>query len=113
METVDKTIINLEKSYDENVTNKFFLNEGFKKEYLRKITDDSFGYAGTEIIRRNVGDSKVEEVSLVSNIELRRKLDKILVFLGIDLIKNREQFSCGKDVILSFERAVNRVNEEI
>lgn len=113
VETVDKTIINLEKSYDENVTNKFFLNEGFKKEYLRKITDDSFGYAGTEIIRRTVGDSKVEEVSSVSDIELRQKLDKILVFVGIDLIKNREKFSCGKDIILSFERAVNRVYEEI
>ena len=35
-----------------------YKTEGFKKYYTDKVMADSFGYAGTEIIRRVVGDSK-------------------------------------------------------
>ena len=49
--------------YDEIVTNKLYKNESFKKSYLANIMNDTLGYAGTEIIRRVVGDSKVKELS--------------------------------------------------
>lgn len=46
------------------------------KEYIRNIISDSIGYAGTEIIRRTVGDSKVKEINNVYNLEKKIKLEE-------------------------------------
>ena len=102
-ETIDKTIKMLEISFDENVKNKFLMNQEFKEYYLKEIISDSFGYSGTEIIRRVVGDSKVIEVSSVEDSKQRKNLDKLLIDMGIKLILNRELLNQGQDVIEVFE----------
>ena len=40
---------------------------------------DSLGYAGTEIIRRTVGDSKVSEISSVKDLSRRIPMEKALI----------------------------------
>ena len=50
---------------------------------------DAYGYAGTEIIRRVVGDSKVMEVTSVTEPDRRIPMERALIQLGIYLIKNR------------------------
>lgn len=108
VQTVDKTIKGLENSYDKNVENEFYKNNLFKEYYLDEIIADSFGYAGTEIIRRVVGDAKVMEVSSIENLEKRQIIDKLLVKIGIKLIKNRYEYEKGKDVIKIFEKAIKK-----
>jgi len=56
---------------------------------------DSFGYAGTEIIRRVVGDSKVKEVTSVTNVDLRIPMERTLIQIGIKLIKERRTLKAG------------------
>ena len=104
--TIEDTI-NLFRSkfsvkYDELVTFNLY-NKDFKEDYTKKVMSDSFGYAGTEIIRRVVGDSKVIEVTSVEDISKRLPMERSLIKMGISLINNRDKFSEGKDVVKEFK----------
>ncbi|MFH5834799.1 S-methyl-5-thioribose kinase [Proteiniclasticum sp. C24MP] len=61
----------------------------FKQFYTNSIIEDTYGYAGTEIIRRVVGDSKVKEVTSVEDPVTRIPMERAMIKVGIYLIKNR------------------------
>lgn len=93
---IRKAISDIILKLDEKITSK--LNEcrddelytnKFKKHYVDSIIEDTYGYAGTEIIRRVVGDSKVKEVSDVKNLSIRVPMERAMIKIGIHLIKNR------------------------
>lgn len=65
--------------------------EEFKKDYLESILEDTYGYAGTEMVRRVVGDSKVMEVTVVENLEKRIPMERAMIKVGVHLIKNRHK----------------------
>jgi 5-methylthioribose kinase len=97
-EIFDKTRAKLEAKYDELVTLPLYTTAAFRKAYLDSIMADSAGYAGTEIIRRTVGDSKVMEVSSVTEPSLRIPMEHALIRLGIALILQRDQFTNGREL---------------
>ena len=97
-DTYDLTREKLEKKYDELVTLPLYRTAAFRKYYLDSVMADSLGYAGTEIVRRTVGDSKVMEVSSVSDLKQRVPMERALVKLGAALIKQRETLRSGKAV---------------
>lgn len=106
VETVDKTTAKLFSAYDILVTFPYFKNEDFKEAYLKEIIADSFAYAGLEIIRRTVGDSKVKDLTEVKDREVRQTLDKVLIATGIYLIENSFDLEAGSQVL-------DFINEEI
>jgi len=93
-ETIQNIVINLiKKSLDklnDKLENDLYDNDLFKDYYIRKITKDTLGYAGTEMIRRVVGDAKVLEVTSVKDIEIRIPMERAMIKAGIYLIKSRE-----------------------
>ena len=101
-ETYDLTREKLEQKYDELVAFPLYRTAAFKKYYLDSVMADSLGYAGTEIVRRPVGDSKVMEVSSVSDLSQRVPMERALVKLGVALIKQRETLCTGRDVVELF-----------
>ena len=65
-ETCDKTADKLAAAYDKLVTFPLYRAPAFRKAYLDGVMADSYGYAGTEIIRRVVGQAlgcQVVEIS--------------------------------------------------
>ena len=76
-DTIDLTMEKLSKVYEQCVECPLYRTKEFKQHYLRDVMSDSLGYAGTEIIRRVVGDSKVMEMCIrdsrysVSTIRMR------------------------------------------
>ena len=76
--------------------------EGFRRAYLDGIMADSYGYAGTEIIRRVVGDSKVMEVTSVTDPDIRIPMERALIKMGIFLIRERESGLNGAAVTRAF-----------
>lgn len=99
----DKTAEKLAEKYDEIVRFPLYRTEGFRKAYLDGIMADSYGYAGTEIIRRVVGDSKVMEVTSVTDPDQRIPMERALIKMGIFLIKHREQGLTGQTVARAFD----------
>jgi len=98
----DMTRAKLEAKYDACVTLPLYRVRAFKAQYLDGIMADSAGYAGTEIIRRTVGDSKVMEVTSVTDPAERIPMERALVKLGIALIKNRKAFCEGRELTEAF-----------
>ena len=99
----DKTFEKISQKYDELVTFGLYKNDEFKAVYLDSIMSDTLGYAGTEIIRRVVGDSKVMEVSNVENLAQRIPLERALIKLGIVLIKQRDSILSGEELVDIFK----------
>ncbi|MEW8995784.1 MULTISPECIES: S-methyl-5-thioribose kinase [Clostridia] len=101
-ETINLFMDKFSEKYDDLVTFNLY-NKHFKEDYIKKVISDSFGYAGTEIIRRVVGDSKVIEVTSVEDINKRLPMERSLIKMGISLVNNRDKFLEGKDVVREFE----------
>ena len=99
----DRTAEKLAQKYDEIVTFPLYRAAGFQKAYLDGVMADSYGYAGTEIIRRVVGDSKVMEVTSVTDPAQRIPMERALIKMGIFLIKHREQGLTGQTVVRAFD----------
>ena len=97
-ETWDLTRGKLAKKYDETVSLPLYRSPAFKSDYIAGIMADAAGYAGTEIIRRTVGDSKVMEVSSVCDPKARVPMERALIKLGIALIKDRVCFREGREL---------------
>ena len=103
-ESYDLTREKLDKKYDELVTLPLYRSASFKAWYLDCVMADAAGYAGTEIIRRTVGDAKVMEISSVSDLSRRIPMERALVKLGVALIKQREAFRRGEELVSLFRR---------
>lgn len=105
-ELFDLTKSKLAAEYDEIVEFPLYKAKGFRDSYLAGIISDSLGYAGTEIIRRVVGDTKVMEVSSVEDHGQRIRLERILVKMGIALIMERERIADGTELMRIYENII-------
>lgn len=107
-EIFDLTQAKLYQKYDEIVQFKIYKNEAFQNKYIAGIISDSIGYAGTEMIRRVVGDSKVIEVNDVTDLTIKLPLERCLIELGVALIKNRASIKSGQEIINLYNRMVEK-----
>lgn len=103
-ETYDKTREKLTACYEEKVTFPLYRTREFETDYLDGVMADSLGYAGTEIIRRVVGDSKVMEVTEVTNPEVKIPMERALIKMGIRLIMDRTRIGSGKELTEAFRQ---------
>jgi 5-methylthioribose kinase len=101
-EIYDLTREKLGQRYDELVTLPFYRIPAFRSSWLDGVMADSLGYAGTEIIRRTVGDSKVLELNVVSEPTVKIPMERALIKLGIALIKQRNNLRAGKEITSLF-----------
>lgn len=102
----DQTNRKLREQYDRLVTFRFYRLPAFRDPWLEGVRADSLGYAGTELIRRTVGDSKVMEVTAVTDLNLRLAMERTLVRLGILLIKGRRDIRSGGELIEALHRSL-------
>lgn len=89
----DLTRQKLEVKYDALVVFPLYCSPAFKKSYLDGVMADALGFAGTEMIRRVVGDSKVPEVTSAG--AARIPMERALIRQGAALILQRETLCSG------------------
>ena len=65
---------------------KLLKNRKFRDYYIENIVKDSLAYAGTEIIRRTVGDAKVLELTNLETSEKKLELERSLINKAISMI---------------------------
>ena len=65
---------------------KLLKNKKFRDYYIENIIKDSLAYAGTEIIRRVVGDTKVLELTSLENSEKKLELERDLINKAVSMI---------------------------
>ena len=103
--TLDLTWEKMSAKYDELVEYPFYKIPAFKESYLSGVMADTFGYAGTEIIRRTVGSSKVMELNTVTDPAQRARMERILLNMGIRFVMERESLRTGDDAVAVFKAA--------
>ncbi|MBO5544572.1 MAG: S-methyl-5-thioribose kinase [Oscillospiraceae bacterium] len=101
-EVFDLTRRKLAQRYEELVTLPLYRVPSFREYWLDSVMADSLGFAGTEIIRRTVGDSKVMELESVTDPAVRIPMERALVKLGIALVKKRGTLHTGSGVSALF-----------
>ncbi len=99
---IDLTFEKLCNVYSEKVSLPLYSNIEFKNYYIKQILADSIGYAGTEIIRRVVGDSKTAEITSMEESECKIAMERSLIKLGISLITDRECIFTGNGITERF-----------
>ncbi len=107
-EVYDKTKAKFEAAYDQKVQCSLYQNEAFKQSMMDTVFADALGYAGTELIRRVVGDSKVKELSLLEDHEAQLRLERLLIKTGIQLITDRRKITSGQQLIQHFNELKER-----
>ena len=65
---------------------KLLKNKKFRDYYIENIVKDSLAYAGTEMIRRTVGDAKVLERTSLENSEKKLELERDLINKAVSMI---------------------------
>ena len=101
---VDKFTEKFGRAYDENVIDPMAKNPLYKKWMIDSILEDAAGMAGTEVIRRTIGDSKVKEIESIKSIETRVYMDKFLILIGKSLIKDRYKIKTGEDYVALIDK---------
>lgn len=107
----DLTFKKMSKKWDEVVKFPFYRERGFKNAYLRSVENDTLGYAGTEIVRRTVGDTKVLEINDIKDQSLKNLVMKIFIKVGSNLIMNRSVYTSGKQVMDDIDKIFSEMME--
>lgn len=110
-DVIDMTERKLSRLYDEIVTFPLY-NAAFKTYYLEQVMADVLGFAGTEIIRRVVGDTKVAELSSIKELSVRIPMERALILTGEMLIMERRISRSGADAVRRFAYAVKSAREK-
>lgn len=103
-QTYDLTREKMRAKYRQLVSFPLYRAESFIEHYIDSVMEDSLGFAGTEIIRRVVGDAKVMELECVDDLTLRVPMERALIKFGIMLIKQRSVLKDGASVTGAFRR---------
>ena len=81
-------------------------NEGYIRRRLAEILADAYGFAGTEIIRRTIGDTKTAEFDAMGQDTQRITMERIIIKTACRLIKQRRQANIGALTITYVKKAL-------
>jgi 5-methylthioribose kinase len=81
----------------EKSTDRMMRNAGFRDAYIADIFRDQAGFAGTELIRRIVGTSKVKDITSIEDAAARAKAEMLCLKAGIAFVKEPEKMAAGRD----------------
>jgi len=81
----------------EKSTDRMMKNKAFRKAYLEDIFRDQAGFAGTELIRRIVGTSKIKDITSIEDEEARAKAERLCLEAGIRLVMEPDVMKSGRD----------------
>lgn len=109
-EVYDQFEQKMDRKYEELVTFEFCRNPYFQQYYIEQIMIDCVGYAGTELIRRIVGDAKVAEVEALTDTKTRIKYERSLLRLGVDFIMKSDKVSSGAELVDCFYQVLEGIS---
>lgn len=89
--------------YSEIVVDVMAKSEEYMNWYLSTILSDAAGFVGLEIIRRVIGDSKVADITLITDSEKRVKVEQLLLLASKEMIIDRDKITTGSDFTKTFK----------
>ncbi len=72
--------------------------KAYQDSYMLKILQESIGFAGCKIMRRQLGIAGVEDIRGIENPALREKANRLALKIGEDFIKNYHTINSIDDI---------------
>jgi len=94
----------------EKSTDRQMRSEAFFDLYLEDIFKDQAGFAGTELIRRVVGTSKVKDIKSIEDEVQRAKAEHLCMTAGMKFVMDPESMTTGRsytDYLRTFSDVVD------
>ncbi|MNI39236.1 Methylthioribose kinase [compost metagenome] len=85
-----------------------FNSTGYQDFYIRKLLQDSIGFAGCKVIRRIVGLSHVADIDAIADESLRHQAKITALQIGTALIKGGRSAQSIEEVILAARTAAEK-----
>ena len=112
LEVVDLFKKKFSKAYASKAIDPLADSPGFPEAYLEAVMADAAGYAGTECLRRIIGQNHSKAISLIEDPDKRIQAEKIILTLGKDLILHRTSFTDASVYMDAMERAIHQVDPQ-
>jgi len=80
--------------------------ETFKKSFMLKILQESVGFAGAKICRRQLGIAGVADIRAIEDQDARARAEKMALRIGTSFVKKHESIKNVNDLINLIKRAV-------
>ena len=84
-------------------------NERYIRQRLTDMVADAYGFAGTEMIRRTIGDTKTAEFDAMGTDKRRIAAERIVIKTACMLIKQRRKATIGERAAAYFKRGCRRL----
>ncbi|TJY41522.1 S-methyl-5-thioribose kinase [Cohnella pontilimi] len=95
------------KIWDENVIDRMARTEGYQDHYVRRLLQDTVGFAGCKMVRRIVGLSHVADIDTIPNPAVRAKAQRIALSIGTSMIKQNRDTRSIDEIIDMADTAVH------
>lgn len=108
-DVVDQFIEKFRYKWDQEVTELTAKQAGFKEWYLSEVLTDTAAVTGLELTRRIIGLAKVKDITSIKSSDKRIEAERICLTAAVRFIKQRSQFTEGKDFVAAFKEAEKMV----
>jgi 5-methylthioribose kinase len=71
----------------------------YQQEFMHQLLQDSIGFAGCKIIRRQFGIAGVEDIRGIRDDLLRERANRDAVAIGVNFIKKHNHINSIKEII--------------
>ncbi|MDW7667431.1 MAG: S-methyl-5-thioribose kinase [Bacillota bacterium] len=110
--TVDLFKIKFINYLENNTKEKIAITNKFFDWYLDEVLGYTAGAAGLEMIRRIVGEAKVEDIESIKDSELKGNAERIGIKIAKELIMNRNKIKTGKNYLdIADEMIMEELND--
>ncbi|MFC5469591.1 S-methyl-5-thioribose kinase [Cohnella suwonensis] len=79
--------------WDEHGVDRVAKPKAYQDDYMRRLLQDSIGFAGAKMVRRIVGLAHVADIDRIPDAGVRAKAQRIALAIGKSLIKNNRKTS--------------------
>jgi len=73
--------------------------QAYQKEFMHNLLQESIGFAGCKIMRRQLGIAGVEDIRGISNVVTREKANRLALNIGEQFIKEYKNIEKIEDII--------------
>jgi 5-methylthioribose kinase len=85
--------------WNEHGMDRIARTPGYQDDYLKRLLQDTIGFAGCKIIRRIVGLAHVADIDRIPDANLREKAQRIALTIGKSLIMSNRQATSIEELI--------------
>lgn len=96
--------------WDEHGVDRVARAAGYQDDYMQRLLRNTFGFAGSKMVRRIVGLAHVADIDKIPDAPVRHRAQRIALAIGTSLIKNNRSARSIEQLVETAETAAKQAN---